>query len=151
MPLNYITRYAAFRRWHQASEDLQATPQDPALLQTPVWVVHFSGRRFNGTFEHAFPSYLCLTLAEARMVVGDVAGPSHMAYRLHFDRYANAHIETAALAQVLQDDTLRPLLHRRLEHLAAQRQRLTKPPCSTRCVGVNAALPCCSTWRWKPL
>lgn len=119
MPFNDLTPYAAFRRWHQASEDLSADPLDPALLQASVWVVHFSGRRFNGTFDHSPPSYLCLTLAEARMVVGDVAGPSPMACCLHFDRYTNARIETVALAQVLQDDRLRRLLHSRLEDLAA--------------------------------
>lgn len=117
MPLNYLTRYAAFRRWHQASEDLSVDPPAPDLLQASVWVVHFSGRMYSGPLER--PAYLCLTLAEARMVVGDVAGPSPSACRLHFDWYINARIEPLALAQVLQDDRLRRLLHSRLKNLAA--------------------------------
>ncbi len=53
------------------------------------------------------------------MVVGDLAELNPMAYRLRFDRYINARIEPVALAQVLQDDTLRTLLHTRPEHLAS--------------------------------
>lgn len=118
MPLNNLNPYAHFRRWQQAAETSPDTQPGPALTGAQVWVVHFSGRDWEGPFDR--PAYLCLTLAEAQMVVGEVAGPRPKASRLGFDSYINARIETVALAQVLQDEALKPLLQRRLKCLAAQ-------------------------------
>ena len=80
-------------------------------------MVHFSGRDWEGPFDRA--AYLCLTLAEAQMVVGEVAGPRPKVSRLGFEAYINARIEAVPLAQVLQDEALKSLLHRRLKRLAA--------------------------------
>ena len=117
MPLNNLNPYAHFRRWQQAAETSPDTPPGPALTGAQVWVVHFSGRDWHGPFDR--PAYLCLTLAEAQMVVGEVAGPRPKVCRLGFETYINARIEAVPLAQVLQDEALTPLLQRRLKRLAA--------------------------------
>jgi len=113
-----LIRYAAFRRWHLAEPEEGAKPEPNAdLAGAQVWVVHFAGRDWEGPFDR--PAYLCLTEAEAKMVVGEVAGPRPKASRLGFEWYINARIEAVALAQVLQDETLERLLRRRLKRLAA--------------------------------
>lgn len=117
MPLNNLNTYAQFCRWQQAAETSPDAQPGPALSGAQVWVVHFSGRDWEGTFDRA--AYLCLTLAEAQMVVGEVAGPRPKVSRLGFEAYINARIEAVPLAQVLQDEALTPLLHRRLKRLAA--------------------------------
>ncbi len=118
MPAPDLNRYAAFRRWHLAEPEEGAKPEPSAdLAGAQVWVVHFAGRDWEGPFDR--PAYLCLTEAEAKMVVGEVAGPRPRASRLRFDWYINARIEAMALAQVLQVETLDRLLRRRLKRLAA--------------------------------
>lgn len=117
MPLNNLNPYAHFRCWQQAAETSPDTQPGPALTGAQVWVVHFSGQDWEGPFDRA--AYLCLTLAEAQMVVGGVAGPMPKVSRLGFDAYINARIEAVALAQVLQEEALKPLLQRRLKRLAA--------------------------------
>ena len=117
MPLNNLNLYAYFRRWQQAAETSPDAQPGPALAGAQVWVVHFSGRDWEGPFDR--PAYLCLTLAEAQMVVGEVAGPKPMVSRLGFDAYINARIEVVALSLVVHDEALNPLLQRRLKRLAA--------------------------------
>ena len=117
MSLNNLNTYAHFRRWQQAAETSPDAQPGPALTGAQVWLVHFSGRDWEGPFDRA--AYLCLTLAEAQMVVGEVAGPRPKVSRLGFEAYINARIEAVPLAQVLQDEALKPLLLRRLKRLAA--------------------------------
>jgi hypothetical protein len=120
MPASDLNRYAAFRRWHLAEPEEGAKPEpNTELAGAQVWVVHFAGRDWEGRFVR--PAYLCLTEAEAeaKMVVGEVAGPRPKASRLGFEWYINARIEAVALAHALQDETLELLLHRRLKRLAA--------------------------------
>ena len=118
MPALHLNRYAAFRRWPFAEQEEGAKSEpSPDLAGAQVWVVHFFGRDWDGPFDR--PAYLCLTEAEAQMVVGEVTGPKPKASRLGFDAYINARIEAVALEQVLQDETLGVLLCRRLKRLAA--------------------------------
>lgn len=118
MPAHDLDRYARFRRWPRAEQpegeraraDLSAD-----LAGAGVWVVHLSGRNWDGPFDR--PVYLCLTEAEARMVVGEVAGPKPEAGHVAVGAYINVRVETVALQQVLQDEVLGAMLQRRLQSL----------------------------------
>jgi len=114
-----LSTYAAFRRWHLAEPEEEGAKPEPSpdLSGAQVWVVHFAGRDWEGPFDR--PAYLCLTEAEAKVVVGEVAGPRPKASRLGFESYINARVETVVLQQLLQDEALHRLLRRRLKRLAA--------------------------------
>lgn len=109
--------YAALRRWLLTQGDGPFEWDSEAPEMGSLWLVCFRGKQYDGPTDRT--AYLCLAEAEAKMVVGEVHGPSSSGSPLSFQTYLNASYAEVSLPEVLADEHLRGLLQQRLKTLAS--------------------------------
>lgn len=118
MTPSHLRLCAALCRWFQTVGEGPFRWGDGAPEVSGLWLVRFKGPTYSGPFDrHA---YLCLSEAEAKMVVGTTHGPQPVKSPLRFDHYINSSYAAMALQDVLADEHLCQLLQSRLRALQAQ-------------------------------